>query len=277
MTEQGRTHETFLSLSHFIIHKFNFFMSHVSDQTKGAAFNYLGFLVKGEADFIAEDFTVSIKSGDVIYVPLGIKYKSIWRAYGDIEFYTIEFLFESRSNYEWDSATGRTLPGDFWNLTLQKVFHSEDENTVNYFRNIYDNYYSNKDNCFAAISSFFGLLGKINDRLVRGESPRRFNPVKKAIEYIDKNYSKDFNVAHLAKLCNLSESRFYSVFKHYTGYTPVGYKNKIKIIHSIKLLSDINNTVELISESMNFSSPAYYRKVFKKVTGSNIKDYRPGM
>ena len=67
-------------------------------------------------------------------------------------------------------------------------------------------------------------------------------------------------------MCGLSLSNFYSLFKKYTGLTPVEYKNTYRVRMAQQLLLQ-NKSIDEITERLNFSSPAYFRKVFKSVTG----------
>ena len=92
------------------------------------------------------------------------------------------------------------------------------------------------------------------------------SPVEKAALYIEQHSTEEFYIDDLAKMCGLSPSRFYSLFREYTGLTPVEYKNTVRIRNAQKLLESGKSSDE-ISEMLGFSSAAYFRKVFESVTG----------
>ena len=117
---------------------------------------------------------------------------------------------------------------------------------------------------YTALSAIYSILATITPYLkeTKQETPRS---VLWAVERITENYKTDFKVADLAKNCYLSESRFYFLFKKATGFSPIDYKNYLKISHAVNALLD-NMTLEDICEQFNFCSPAYFRRLLKKFT-----------
>ena len=92
------------------------------------------------------------------------------------------------------------------------------------------------------------------------------SPVEKAALYIEQHATEDFYMDDLAKMCGVSCSRFYTLFREYMGLTPVEYKNTVRIRMARKMLESGKSSDE-ISEILGFSSAAYFRKVFESVTG----------
>jgi len=78
----------------------------------------------------------------------------------------------------------------------------------------------------------------------------------------------------LARLCCISESGFYAKFHAAVGKTPVAYCNAVRIRKAQSLLIGTDLTVEEISERLGFCSPAYFRRVFRELTGQLPKALR---
>ncbi len=74
-------------------------------------------------------------------------------------------------------------------------------------------------------------------------------------------------------MCHMSKYHFLRVFKSVTGATPLDYRDRIRIDHAKELLKNSNFSVSEISESLGFSSLAYFSAAFKKATGLSPTEY----
>lgn len=72
----------------------------------------------------------------------------------------------------------------------------------------------------------------------------------------------------------MSIPTFTKKFKDRTGMTLVQYLNEKRIMRAKVLLMNKNLSLEQIAEETGFSNANYLVRVFKKVTGSTISDYR---
>ena len=91
---------------------------------------------------------------------------------------------------------------------------------------------------------------------------------------MEQNWERDFRMAELAAHCQLSESRLSHLFKEETSLSPVEYKNRVRIRRAADMLLSGDASVEWISERMHYSSPAYFRRVFRKYMGMTPSAYR---
>ncbi len=79
------------------------------------------------------------------------------------------------------------------------------------------------------------------------------------------NIHKNLSVKDIAKLSNLSVSNLNKTFKRYTGKGVMNHFNRMKIISAMKML-DEDMPISEISDSLDFSSQAYFLTVFKRYT-----------
>ena len=82
------------------------------------------------------------------------------------------------------------------------------------------------------------------------------------------------DASELAKACYVSESRLYHLFRAEMHKSPIEYKNEMKVLRSIEYLKNGYTSVEEISALLGFRSAAYFRRLFKKITGMTPSEYR---
>lgn len=79
-------------------------------------------------------------------------------------------------------------------------------------------------------------------------------------------------VEYYAERLHLSPSRFAHVFKSLTGYSPIEYKNQLRIESAKHLLVNSNETIDRIGLELGYDSVSTFSKMFKRKTG-----YSPNM
>lgn len=88
------------------------------------------------------------------------------------------------------------------------------------------------------------------------------------------NLNTRHEVEYYAEKLHLSPSRFAHVFKNLTGYSPIEYKNQLRIEGAKRLLTNSNETVDGISVELGYDSVSTFSKMFKKKTGYSPSNYR---
>ena len=94
------------------------------------------------------------------------------------------------------------------------------------------------------------------------------------LEYIDLNLDGKLNLQELAAIGCMSVPTFSKRIKERTGMTLVHYLNERRIERAKQLLKNPTATLEEIAAAAGFSNANYLTRVFKKVTGQTISDYR---
>ena len=94
-----------------------------------------------------------------------------------------------------------------------------------------------------------------------------------AINYINRFYDKEISVTELAELCKLSVSHFRRVFKEKTGFTPLGYRESVRIHWAKQLLISDFFTVSEIAHKLGYYDIYHFSKDFKRYTGMSPKEY----
>ena len=240
---------------------------------KDASYDYLAlprpchnflFMLDGNGEILTEKETIPLKRGDILFIPKGTTYKSVWKPNPVVHFHSIHFNFSPPVN-----------PFENINVPIQKITSLDFNTAYSLVETVHKNQYERNQNSFFALSSFLSLCGNLFKELRFEERKRLLGSIQPALDYLQKNYTQQCTVENLAELCFLSPSRFYYLFQKETGETPIHYKNRLTVeACAQKLIENQSVSVEEIASAHGFESAVYFRRLFKKLTGKTPTEYR---
>lgn len=91
--------------------------------------------------------------------------------------------------------------------------------------------------------------------------------LRRAIEFMHDNFSRELALEEIASAAYLSEYHFARVFKQITGLTPHAYLANIRLERARKLLSETLLPISQIAAMVGYQSQSHFTKIFKAVTG----------
>lgn len=98
--------------------------------------------------------------------------------------------------------------------------------------------------------------------------------ISQMIDFMKENVTDKLSLDGLSKKTGYGKTFLCTHFKKVTDKTIIRYFTELQIEEAKRILrEDIGKTVEMISDDLNFSTPAYFCSVFKKVTGMSPKEY----
>lgn len=220
----------------------------------GSPTHYLARMVSGNAKLSTADYTIELSAGDVFYIPKGEWYRSYWYPdeSGEVSFYSFGFdLLPSRetSGYKLQKIECKAEE-------LEMLLALEENITIS----------------LSSIGRLYTFLGAVSDRLEQKEISKSDATVLKALEFMRGN--TNYSIGDVAHYCGVSESGLYVKFRNSVGKTPLEMRQKITINRAKELLATTDMSVEEISESLEFSSSSYFRKVFREHTGKTPSQVR---
>jgi two-component system, response regulator YesN len=99
--------------------------------------------------------------------------------------------------------------------------------------------------------------------------------IRDALHYIQKNYTRNISLKHIAQLFSMNPDYFSYLFKRQTGINFSEYLTNYRIHEAERILkSDLNVKTYEVAEKVGFGSSKYFAKVFKDVTGFTPTGYR---
>lgn len=98
--------------------------------------------------------------------------------------------------------------------------------------------------------------------------------VRNSIAYVKSNYASNISLTDAAEAAEVSSSYLSLIFKQETGVNFSSYLTEYRIEQAKKMLSSTSKKIYEIADEVGFSSPYYFSKVFKEITGLTCKEYK---
>lgn len=102
----------------------------------------------------------------------------------------------------------------------------------------------------------------------RGLLAALYDPrLSRALEALHGEPGKDWTVAALAALANMSRTAFAKHFGEMLGTGPIEYLTQWRMIEAQRLLAEPRMSVAAVAEQLGYQTEAAFRRAFKRVTG----------
>ncbi len=225
---------------------------------------YLLYLVSGELTVSFPGKDSLLDAGSFVIFPPGCRYKYSHKNGFPIEYMWLHFtgsdIEETLKKYELNlfPKTNKIEPDDAIIMRFQNIFNAFIK---------HDKFRENE------LSTLLERLMISLARRVSGEK-KQSNLLSKSISYINSNYIEDLRVPDLAKMENLSVSRYNTLFKQVTGVSPMEYIKKMRLASACELLSATDLPIKTVSAMVGYSDSHFFSRIFKKSLGISPAFYR---
>jgi transcriptional regulator GlxA family with amidase domain len=98
--------------------------------------------------------------------------------------------------------------------------------------------------------------------------------VLKAQRWLHENRAKPLALAALSQSAGLEPRTLQRRFRSATGFTPAIYSQHLRVARAQDLLLSSELSTDQISWDVGYAGPASFRKIFCKLTGFTVSDYR---
>ena len=157
-------------------------------------FRYFGYVLCGSGTFYTDDYSITVNSGEIIYIPKGCIYHSEWTGNPDVKFYSMQFDFEIT-----DSKSHVCYP-------LQKIVPENSEEARSFFETICKQLNGENAEKWQAVGKFYKTYPVFMKNAETIKKTLRTLKVTNAVNFLKENYDKDVKIEYLADLCHLSPS-----------------------------------------------------------------------
>lgn len=221
----------------------------------------VAYIKRGCARFVNNNQEIRVGEGEVIFIPKGCRYRSVWEGERGTKFLSCFFDL---------TPFGEPIGNRIYGLQAVKGCSE--------LRKDFEAVVLEEHDAFSAIDAmgrFFHILAYLFPRMRFDSYQTVDERIVNAVRYIESHYDTPLRVPELASACHISPSYFYECFKSQMGVSPIEYKNRILIAHARRSLIDHPETpIEELSERLGFESSIYFRRLFKRFTGKTPREYR---
>jgi signal transduction histidine kinase/AraC-like DNA-binding protein/ABC-type sugar transport system substrate-binding protein len=98
--------------------------------------------------------------------------------------------------------------------------------------------------------------------------------VKQALAFLHQNYTHTISRKQIADELGVSENYLSQIFRQETTLSPWDYLNRYRISQARNLLTQTDERITQIGLKVGFNDPAYFCKVFHKLTGYSPQEFR---
>jgi transcriptional regulator GlxA family with amidase domain len=110
--------------------------------------------------------------------------------------------------------------------------------------------------------------------IFQGQKDHSDDPIKKAQEFIEKNYQEKISVEQLASMFALGRRNLERRFKKATANTVAEYIQRVKIEAAKVSLESSRDNVNEVMYNVGYTDNKAFRTTFKRITGLSPIDYR---
>ncbi len=124
----------------------------------------------------------------------------------------------------------------------------------------------------AMLMLFFSTLAQSKRSTMADHSENAY--VAQVIRYIQDCYHEPLRVEDMARYVGLNRSYLSTLFKKYTGLSPIKYLQTFRMTRAAHLLSLTKLPITAIAYSCGYQETESFHKIFKQHTGLSPKQYR---
>ena len=110
--------------------------------------------------------------------------------------------------------------------------------------------------------------------IFHGQKDHDDDVIKRAQDFIEKNYAEKITVDNLASMLALSRRHLERRFKKATSNTVVEYMQRVRIEAAKMSLETIRENVNEVMYNVGYTDTKAFRMIFKKITGLSPIEYR---
>lgn len=198
---------------------------------------------------------------------------------GELAFYQADG--QEPWTYIWVGFAGSSAEECVRNMGLSvqhPVFHSDDSDELYGFvkdmmeHNTFGT--ANELRRNGLLQLFLSTLMRTAQGAEKAESDKANQYVKRAVEFIQRNYCNPVKVTDVADYVCINRSYLYTLFENAMGMSPQQFLTAYRITKATELLIATALPVESIALSCGYNDPLVFTKAFKQMKGVSPSAYR---
>ncbi len=156
-----------------------------------------------------------------------------------------------------------------------KYCNEDDENKINNLFSMYNSSISDNISAHELLAYFYLIMSEVsmhNKSTAKDSSTTQSVYFKKAITFINNNYSSNINIIDIANFLNIDRTYLYKIFKNKADISPIQYLNDYRLEKAKQMIecSDFSNTDIAIASGF-YDYPHFSRAFMKKYGLTPVK------
>ncbi len=222
-------------------------------------YDSISIRLEGSAQFKTEKEIITVKKGDVLYLPQTSSYRHKTLGETVLAIHFINYSYESKNKIEVISAENYNYIIDIAN-EMYKEWKGQKQG----YR-------------YKCISLLYSLLYFLNCQSLDECSDIAVHnrKIKRAVDYIHSHFrNEQISISELASMCAVSETYFRKLFKKRYSVSPSQYIITLRLEYASQLLRSRLYTISEISEKSGFNDVKYFSKLFKQHFNYTPKEFQ---
>lgn len=223
----------------------------------------LFYVAKENETFFMKNKVIAPAGSFVLFAP-GEKQHHIYEGHKTAEFYYIHFQCQALPP-EFTLSTSKVY-NTLFNRQVCDLFDEMIEETLRK-QSFYER---------LCIYKMLYLLTVLERGVLSENYPNKenFRRIAHAVQHMNRHYDADLSLQDYADMCAISKYHFIREFEKIVGFSPMEYRNNIRLQHAADLLLEEKLAVEQISNLVGYSSPSYFSSAFKQKYKLSPKQYQ---
>ena len=235
-----------------------------TDNPSGRADFYLLYLVSGKMDVRLPDGIHEASAGSVMLFPPTYHYRYVYSGDDTLSYLWVHFT---------GSYARRFLEEIGLSASPQLRYASTDNGILKNFNRIFEIFEGHSPLKRHELAC---ALERLLLSVSLSVNAQKQNPLERSIRYINASYNTDIRIPQLAKMENLSNSRYVALFKEIMGVPPTVYIINLRMSIACELLRSTDMSIQQIGILVGYSDSHFFSKLFKKQVGVAPRYYRSG-
>lgn len=230
------------------------------------SFYLIHFILEGEGDFYVQNVHHHLKKGQGFLIEPDHQTTYISDA-------------EHPWTYIWVGFSGREAQNILYSIGLTQetpIFTcNQGERLKKYVFDMLEHNYSNQADSYRLLGMLYLFLSVIAEsQKNKIEAPTGNVYVNHAVSYIQNHYSLSLTVEEISDYVGVNRSYLSSLFKKYTGLSPIKYLQNFRITRAEHMLRVTDLSIESIALSCGYQSAEAFHKIFRQLVGMSPKSFR---
>jgi AraC family L-rhamnose operon regulatory protein RhaS len=230
----------------------------------------LCYIDEGKGWFSIDDLFYEVSAGNLFLTKPGEIHRG--SAAGELPFKLYYFGFQLDQM--------RDLEMDFYQLGLHRVAKDDEKYVKRLCDQIFKEINSDIAHSSSMVQGYFIHILVYVIRTYRQNGGYTDQPliltltIKSLLCYLNQNVRFHHNIDELSKMLHISRTHLEREFKRYIGTSLGHYIRSLCIDRAKFLLTDVQNTITVIAEKLQFESVHKFSMFFKRMVGMSPSEYR---